>query len=62
VSKAKPIKPTKDVALAPVGIFKTAAQVVFSNSKQKSDEQLGEGHFTVLPLLTMTGLHAKPAV
>ena len=39
MSKTKPIK---DVALAPVGVFKDAVKTILSNSKKKSDEQLAE--------------------
>jgi len=33
-------KPAKNIALAPVEIFKNAVQKVLSNSKRQSDEQL----------------------
>jgi hypothetical protein len=34
------VRPAKDIALAPIGVFKTAVQKVFSNNKKQSDQQM----------------------
>ena len=36
------LKPAKEVTLAPVGFFRDTVNVIVSNSKPKSDEQLAE--------------------
>ena len=33
-------RPAKNIALAPVEVFKDAVKMILANSKQKSDEQL----------------------
>jgi len=45
-------KPTKDVVLAPIGVFKNAVKTILSNSKKKSDEQLGD--YPTCPSLATT--------